>query len=136
MSDDGQLEFDFGLESKIPDNVILFPKIPLRRPNWAQQKLDAKKQDMLRRQHNQVYVQAITEQLTEQMLLRLREENINITTKEFLSDYKLSLEALKSMLLRAVHMKHPLQQRVDRAVKCKQGEGKDVYAITIDYNKF
>jgi len=135
MSDDGQLEFDFGLpKDKVPDNIILFPKIPMKRNNQRAQ-LDARRQEMMRQQHNQAYVQAIVEELTESMLLRLREENINITTKEFLSDYKLSLEALKSMVLRVVHMKHPLQQRVDRAVQTK-GEGKDIYAITIDYNKF
>ena len=106
----------------------------MKRNNQRAQ-LDARRQEMMRQQHNQAYVQAIVEELTESMLLRLREENINITTKEFLSDYKLSLEALKSMVLRVVHMKHPLQQRVDRAVQTK-GEGKDIYAITIDYNKF
>ena len=116
------------------DNIILFPKIPMKRNNQRAQ-LDARRQEMMRQQHNQAYVQAIVEELTESMLLRLREENINITTKEFLSDYKLSLEALKSMVLRVVHMKHPLQQRVDRAVQTK-GEGKDIYAITIDYKKF
>ena len=119
----------------LPDNVILFPKIPMRRPNEKVQELDAKRQEMMRLQHNQVYVQAISEQLTESMLLTLRDENIDITTKTFLSDYKLSLEAIKSMLLRVVHMKHPLQERVDRAVTTK-GEGKDTYAITIDYTKF
>ena len=135
MSDDGQLEFDFGLpKDKVPDNIILFPKIPMKRNNQRAQ-LDARRQEMMRQQHNQAYVQAIVEELTESMLLRLREENINITTKEFLSDYKLSPEALKSMVLRVVHMKHPLQQRVDRAVQTK-GEGKDIYAITIDYKKF
>ena len=135
MSDDGQLEFDFGLpKDKVPDNIILFPKIPMKRNNQRAQ-LDARRQEMMRQQHNQAYVQAIVEELTESMLLRLSEENINITTKEFLSDYKLSLEALKSMVLRVVHMKHPLQQRVDRAVQTK-GEGKDIYAITIDYKKF
>ena len=95
-----------------PDNVILFPKIPKRRPNQKAQELDAKRQEMMRLQHNKVYVQAISEQLTETMLLTLRDENINITNKTFLSDYKLSLEAIKSMLLRVVHMKHPLQERV------------------------
>ena len=119
----------------LPDNVILFPKIPMRRPNQKVQELDAKRQEMMRLQHNQVYVQDISEQLTESMLLTLRDENIDITTKTFLSDYKLSLEAIKSMLLRVVHMKHPLQERVDRAVTTK-GEGKDTYAITIDYTKF
>jgi len=118
-----------------PDNVILFPKIPKRRPNQKAAELDAKRQEMMRLQHNKVYVQAISEQLTEQMLLTLKDENINITDKTFLSDYKLSLEAIKSMLLRVVHMKHPLQQRVDKAVSTK-GEGKDIYAITIDYKKF
>ena len=119
----------------LPDNVILFPKIPMRRPNLKVQELDAKRQEMMRLQHNQVYVQAISEQLTESMLLTLRDENIDITTKTFLSDYKLSLEAIKSMLLRVVHMKHPLQERVDRAVTTN-GEGKDTYVITIDYTKF
>ena len=118
-----------------PDNVILFPKIPRKRPNQRVAELDAKRQEMMRLQHNKVYVQAISEQLTETMLLTLRDENINITDKTFLSDYKLSLEAIKSMLLRVVHMKHPLQDRVDRAVTTK-GEGKDIYAITIDYKKF
>ena len=99
MSDDGQLDFDFGLpKDKVPDNIILFPKIPMKRNNQRAQ-LDARRQEMMRQQHNQAYVQAIVEELTESMLLRLREENINITTKEFLSDYKLSLEALKSMVL-------------------------------------
>ena len=118
-----------------PDNVILFPKIPRKRPNQRVAELDAKRQEMMRLQHNKVYVQAISEQLTEQMLLTLRDENINITNKTFLSDYKLALEAIKSMLLRVVHMKHPLQERVDKAVTTK-GDGKDIYAITIDYKKF
>ena len=118
-----------------PDNVILFPKIPRTRPNQKAAELDAKRQEMMRLQHNKVYVQAISEQLTETMLLTLRDENIDITNKTFLSDYKLSLEAIKSMLLRVVHMKHPLQERVDKAVTTK-GEGKDIYAITIDYKKF
>ena len=117
-----------------PDNVILFPKIPRKRPNQKAAELDAKRQEMMRLQHNKVYVQAISEQLTETMLLTLRDENIDITNKTFLSDYKLSLEAIKSMLLRVVHMKHPLQERVDKAVTTK-GEGKDIYAITIDYKK-
>tara|TARA_B100000214_G_scaffold350515_1_gene304231 strand:- start:48 stop:428 length:381 start_codon:yes stop_codon:yes gene_type:complete len=118
-----------------PDNVILFPKIPRKRPNQKVAELDAKRQEMMRLQHNKVYVQAISEQLTETMLLTLRDENIDITNKTFLSDYKLALEAIKSMLLRVVHMKHPLQERVDKAVTTK-GEGKDIYAITIDYKKF
>ena len=118
-----------------PDNVILFPKIPRKRPNQKAAELDAKRQEMMRLQHNKVYVQAISEQLTETMLLTLRDENIDITNKTFLSDYKLALEAIKSMLLRVVHMKHPLQERVDKSVTTK-GEGKDIYAITIDYKKF
>ena len=123
------------VDKKDNDNVILFPKIPMKRPNQKAQELDAKRQEIMRLQHNKVYVQAISEQLTETMLLTLRDENINITDKTFLSDYKLSLEAIKSMLLRVVHLKHPLQERVDKAVTTK-GEGKDIYAITIDYKKF
>ena len=94
-----------------PDNVILFPKIPRKRPNQKAAELDAKRQEMMRLQHNKVYVQAISEQLTETMLLTLRDENIDITNITFLSE------------------------RVDKAVTTK-GEGKDIYAITIDYKKF
>ena len=64
-----------------PDNVILFPKIPRKRPNQKAAELDAKRQEMMRLQHNKVYVQAISEQLTETMLLTLRDENIDITNK-------------------------------------------------------
>ena len=74
-------------DKKDNDNVILFPKIPMKRPNQKAQELDAKRQEMMRLQHNKVYVQAISEQLTESMLLILRDENISITDKTFLSDY-------------------------------------------------
>ena len=68
-------------KEKKPDNIILFPKIPMKRPNQKAQELDAKRQEMMRLQHNKVYVQAISEQLTESMLLILRDENISITDK-------------------------------------------------------
>ena len=31
-----------------PDNIILFPKIPMRRPNQKAMELDAKRQEMMR----------------------------------------------------------------------------------------
>jgi len=116
------------------DNIILFPKIP-KQPNTKAQELDAKRQEMLRLEHNKIFVQAISEDLTETMLLRLKDESFNLTDPQFLKDYKLLSESLKSMLLRQVHMKHPLQERVDKSVTTK-GEGKNLYAITIDYKKF
>ena len=33
-------------------------------------------------------------------------------------------------------MKHPLQSKVDRAVDSKLDKNENVYAITIDYDKF
>ena len=44
-------------------------------------------------------------------------------------------EALKSMMLRTQSIKHPLQKKTDKAVITK-GSGQDLYAITIDYDKF
>lgn len=121
-------------DKKNNDNIIMFPKIP-KQPNTKAQELDAKRQEMLRLEHNKIFVQAISEDLTETMLLRLKDESFNLTDPQFLKDYKLLSESLKSMLLRQVHMKHPLQERVDKSVTTK-GEGKNLYAITIDYKKF
>ena len=122
------------MTDKPKDNIILFPKIP-KRPNTKAQELDAKRQEMIRLEHNKVFVQAVSEDLTETMLLRLKDENFDLTSPSFLKDYKLLSESLKSLLLRQVKMKHPLHEKVDKAITTK-GEGKDVYAITIDYKKF
>ena len=122
-------------DKKTPDNIILFPKMPKRQMSGKAQELDAKRQEMIRLEHNKIFVQAVSEDLTETMLMRLKDEGVNLVDPIFLKDYKLLSEALKSLILRHVHMKHPLQERVDRAVQTK-GEGKDIYAITIDYKKF
>ena len=119
----------------IPDNVILFPKMPKRQMANKTQELDAKRQEMIRLEHNKIFVQAVSEDLTETMLMRLKDEGVNLVDPIFLKDYKLLSESLKSLILRHLKMKHPLQERVDRSVTTK-GEGKDLYAITIDYKKF
>ena len=119
----------------IPDNIILFPKMPKRQMANKTQELDAKRQEMIRLEHNKIFVQAVREDLTETMLMRLKDEGVNLVDPVFLKDYKLLSEALKSLILRHIHMKHPLQERVDRSITTK-GEGKNLYAITIDYKKF
>ena len=123
------------MEDKKDNNVILFPKIPKVRPNQQAQELDAKRQEMIRLQHNKIYVQALENDITEDILIKLKDENFNLTDQTFLRDYKLFTESIKSLLLRQVKMKHALHERVDNAITIK-GEGKDVYAITIDYEKF
>ena len=90
---------------------------------------------MIRLQHNKIYVQALENDITEDILIKLKDENFNLTDQTFLRDYKLFTESIKSLLLRQVKMKHALHERVDNAITIK-GEGKDVYAITIDYEKF
>jgi hypothetical protein len=120
---------------KPKDNIILFPKVPRRPMSNKAQELDAKRQEMIRLEHNKIFVQAVSEDLTESMLMRLKDEGVNLVDPVFLKDYKLLSEALKSLILRHVHMKHPLQERVDRSITTK-GEGKNLYAITIDYKKF
>ena len=117
------------------NNVILFPKIPKARPNPKAQELDKKRQEMIRVEHNKIYVQAISESITEDILMRFRDENFNLTDENFLKDYKLFTESIRSLVLRQVKINHPLQEKVDKAVTTK-GKGKDVYAITIDYKKF
>ena len=123
------------MEDKKDNNVILFPKIPKVRPNQQAQELDAKRQEMIRLQHNKIYVQALENDITEDILIKLKDENFNLRDQTFLRDYKLFTESIKSLLLRQVKMKHALHERVDNAITIK-GEGKDVYAITIDYEKF
>jgi len=123
------------MTNKNENNVILFPKVPKVRPNQQAQELDAKRQEMIRLQHNKIYVQALGDDITEDILMKLKDENFNLTDPTFLRDYKLFTESIRSLLLRQVKMKHPLQERVDKAITTK-GEGKDVYAITIDYEKF
>ncbi len=115
------------------DNIIIFPKIPIRRNPPSQE--DEKRQEQIRVQHNKIFVQAISEEITQIVLLRMKDENFNLTAPTFLKDYKLFSEALKSMILRQVKINHPLQPRVDRSVTTK-GQGKDLYSITIDYDKF
>ena len=91
---------------------------------------------MLRQTHNKIFVNAIAEELQETILLRLKDELVGkLTNPTFLKDYKMLSEALHSLLYRQVHMKHKLQDRVDKAITTK-GKGKDLYAITIDYDKF
>ena len=123
------------MTNKNENNVILFPKVPKVRPNQKAQELDAKRQEMIRLQHNKVYVQALNDDITEDILMKLKDENFNLTDQTFLKDYKLFTESIRSLLLRQVKMKHPLHERVDNAITTK-GQGKDVYAITIDYKKF
>jgi len=123
------------MADKKDNNVILFPKIPKVRPNQQAQELDAKRQEMIRLQHNKIYVQALGDDITEDILMKLKDENFNLTDPTFLRDYKLFTESIRSLLLRQVKMKHPLHERVDNAITTK-GQGKDVYAITIDYKKF
>ena len=115
------------------DNIIIFPKIPIRQNPQSQE--DEKRQEQIRVQHNKIFVQAISEEITQIVLLRMKDENFNLTAPTFLKDYKLFSEALKSMILRQVKINHPLQPRVDRSVTTK-GQGKDLYSITIDYDKF
>ena len=118
--------------NKTPDNVIQFPK-KYRRPTTPEQ--DKVIQKKIREEHQKIYCQAMCDEITENILIKLHSENIKVTDKNFLKDYKLVSEALKSMMLRTQKIAHPLQKKTDKAVITK-GEGQDLYAITIDYDKF
>ena len=120
------------VDSKTPDNVIPFPK-KYRRPTTPEQ--DKVMADKIKKEHQKIYCQAMCDEITENILIKLHSENIKVTEKNFLKDYKLVAEALKSMMLRTQGIKHPLQKKTDKAVVTK-GSGQDLYAITIDYDKF
>ena len=117
---------------KTPNNVIQFPK-KYRRPTTPEQ--DKVMADRIKKEHQKIYCQAMCDEITENILIKLHSENIKVTEKNFLKDYKLVAEALKSMMLRTQSIKHPLQKKTDKAVITK-GSGQDLYAITIDYDKF
>ena len=120
------------VDSKTPDNIIPFPK-KYRRPTTPEQ--DKLMADRIKKEHQKIYCQAMCDEITENILVKLHSENIKVTEKNFLKDYKLVAEALKSMMLRTQGIKHPLQKKTDKAVVTK-GSGQDLYAITIDYDKF
>ena len=120
------------VDSKTPDNIIPFPK-KYRRPTTPEQ--DKLMADRIKKEHQKIYCQAMCDEITENILIKLHSENIKVTDKNFLKDYKLVSEALKSMMLRTQGIKHPLQKKTDKAVVTK-GSGQDLYAITIDYDKF
>ena len=120
------------VDSKTPDNVIPFPK-KYRRPTTPEQ--DKVMADRIKKEHQKIYCQAMCDEITENILIKLHSENIKVTEKNFLKDYKLVAEASKSMMLRTQGIKHPLQKKTDKAVVTK-GSGQDLYAITIDYDKF
>ena len=120
------------VDKKTPDNVIPFPK-KYRRPTTPEQ--DKVMADRIKKEHQKIYCQAMCDEITENILIKLHSENIKVTEKNFLKDYKLVAEALKSMMLRTQGIKHPLQKKTDKAVVTK-GSGQDLYAITIDYDKF
>ena len=118
--------------NKTPDNVIQFPK-KYRSPTTPEQ--DKVMADRIKKEHQKIYCQAMCDEITENILIKLHSENIKVTEKKFIKDYKILAEALKSMMLRTQGIKHPLQKKTDKAVVTK-GSGQDLYAITIDYDKF
>jgi len=118
--------------AKTTDNIIPFPK-KYRRPTTPEE--DKAKEKRILQEHQKIYCQVMCDEITENILVKLHGENIKVTDKNFLRDYKLVSEALKSMMLRTQKIKHPLQTKTDKAVITK-GSGQDLYAITIDYDKF
>ena len=83
--------------NKTPDNIIQFPK-KYRRPTTPEQ--DKVMADRIKKEHQKIYCQAMCDEITENILIKLHSENIKVTEKNFLKDYKLVSEALKSMMLR------------------------------------
>jgi len=118
---------------KTPDNIIQFPK-KFKRP--ANSELEKDRAKRIQQEHQKIFCQAMCDEITENILIKLHSENISVTDKKFLADYKLVSESIKSMLLRTQKLKHPLQPRIDKSIDAKTDKDGGLYAITIDYDKF
>ena len=121
------------MANKTPDNIIPFPK-KYRRPTTPEQ--DKAMEKRIQQEHQKIYCQAMCDEITENILIKLHSENISVTDKKFLADYKLVSESIKSMLLRTQKLPHQLQPRIDRSIDAKADKDGALYAITIDYDKF
>jgi hypothetical protein len=113
------------------DNVIDFPKKFKRHSTEKDEEL----QKRIAQEHQKIFCQAMCDEITENILVKLHSENLNVTGREFLKDYKLVSEAIRSMLFRTQDLKHDLQERVDRAVTSKYNKNKTINSITIDLDK-
>ena len=120
------------LEMAKGDNIIQFPKKFKRRITEK----DEDVQKRIAQEHQKIFCQAMCDEITENILIKLHSENINVTNKTFLVDYKVVSEAIRSMLLRTQNLKHELQKRADKSVTYRKDKQGNPYAITIDYDKF
>ena len=112
------------------NNIIFFPSDRIKRTgvNTPIAKASIKKE------HNKIYVQNFCDELTSKLLISFHAEDIDVTKDTFLKDYKLLAESLKSLMLRSLKQGHPLQAKVDKAVKTTK-RGQSVYGIMINYDK-
>ena len=114
------------------NNIIPFPKKFKRKPSEK----DMEVQKRIAQEHQKIFCQAMCDEITENILIKLHSENLNVTNKSFLVDYKIVSEAIRSMLFRTQGLKHDLQKRADKSVTYKKDKHNNPYAITIDYDKF
>ena len=82
---------------KTPDNVIQFPK-KYRRPTTPEQ--DKVMADRIKKEHQKIYCQAMCDEITENILIKLHSENIKVTDKNFLNliEKKFGREAVNNIL--------------------------------------
>ena len=115
----------------VENNIIDFPKKYKRQSTEK----DAEMQKRIAQEHQKIFCQAMMDEITEAILVKLHSENLNVTGKDFLKDYKLVSEAIKSMMYRTQELKHGLQERVDRAVTSTYNKNKTINTISIDLDK-
>lgn len=113
------------------DNVIDFPKKFKRHSTEKDEEI----QKRIAQEHQKIFCQAMSDEITENILVKLHSENLNVTGKEFLKDYKLVSESIRSLLFRTQGLKHVLQEKVDKAVTSKYNKNKTINSITIDFDK-
>ena len=112
------------------DNIIFFPSERIKRTGVNTPVI----KESIKREHNKIYAQNFCDEITSKLLVSFHSENIDVTKDTFLKDYKLLAESLKSLLLRSLKQGHPLQAKVDKAVKTTK-KGQSIFGIMIDYNK-
>ena len=74
-----------------PDNIIPFPK-KYRRPTTPEQ--DKAMQKRIQQEHQKIYCQAICDEITENILIKLHRENIQLQRKRSKQQYYNSKQKL------------------------------------------
>jgi hypothetical protein len=118
-------------KSKKKDNILYFPVNKIKRTGMN---IHPSTQEKIKTQHDKMYIQHLCDEIAAKLLVEFTAEGMDVTNENFLKDYKLVAEGLRSLLMRKFKLIHPLHKWVDKHIKTTK-KGKSLYAIVIDYSE-